>query len=397
MPDRPLSPYRVADLTRVLAGPYCTMQLADLGAEVIKLEAPGRGDDTRAWGPPFVEGESAYFLSINRSKKSLTLDLKHPRGKEVLWRLLERCDVLVENFRPGALERLGFGYQSVAARLPELVYCSISGFGHSGPDSSLPGYDVLIQGEAGLMSVTGAEDGPPLKVGASISDITAGMAAVQGILAALLQRERDGRGQHVDIAMLDTSAALLTYQAGIQFATGRPPRRRGNAHPTIVPYSTYPCADGTLILAAGNDALFAGLCQVLERPELARDPRFSTAEARVRQRQELDALLERLLAARPRDEWLRLLRQQGVPCGAVRDVGEVCSSPQLSARGMLPRVVHPTAGELGQVGSPLKLSGAPPAPPDPPPLLGQHTEQLLCELLGYSAQEVAGLRDAGVI
>ncbi len=398
MSTGPLSPYRIVDLTRVLAGPFCTMQLADLGAEVIKVEAPGRGDDTRAWGPPFVEGESAYFMSINRRKRSLTLNLKAPAGKDVLWRLLERSDVLVENFRPGALERLGFGYEEVSARLPKVVYCSISGFGHTGPDSHLPGYDVLIQGEAGLMSLTGEAQGPPCKVGTSISDVTAGMAAVSGILAALLERERTGKGRHVDIAMLDVSASLLTYQAGIYFATDEPPQRRGNAHPTIVPYSTYPCSDGTIIVAVGNDSLFERFCKVIERPELLDDARFSTAAARVENRAAMDELLGQLLPQKTRDQWIEGLRGEGVPCGAVRTVGEICTSPQLEARGMLQRVDHPVAGSVGQVGSPLVMHGGEDAGPmSPPPGLGQHNRELLTELLGLSADEVAKLEEDGVV
>jgi len=397
MEQGPLASCRVADLTRVLAGPFCTMQLGDLGAEVIKIEAPGRGDDTRAWGPPFVEGESAYFMSINRNKKSLTLDLKAPRGKELLWALLERCDVLVENFRPGALGRLGFGYDAVHARLPALVYCSISGFGHTGPQSRLPGYDVLIQGESGLMSVTGDPDGPPFKLGTSISDLTAGMLAVQGILAALLARERGGAGQHVDISMLDGSAALLTYQAGIHFATGQVPARRGNAHPSIVPYTTYPSADGTLIVAVGNDALFRRFCGVIGRAELASDARFATAAARVEHRDALDTILREVLSRRPRDRWIAALREAGIPCGAVRDVAEVCASPQLRARGMIQELEHPAAGAVGQLGSPLRLSDTPTALRTPPPLLGEHTDEVLGALLGLSAEEIAGLREAGVV
>ena len=398
MSQGPLAPYRIVDLTRVLAGPYCTMQLADLGAEVIKVEAPGRGDDTRAWGPPFVNGESAYFMSINRNKQSVTLNLKAPRGKEILWRLLEQSDVLVENFRPGSLRRLGFGYEAVNERLPRVVYCSISGFGHTGPDSHLPGYDVLIQGEAGLMSLTGETDGEPFKVGASISDVTAGMAAVQGILAALLERERTGMGRHVDIAMLDVSASLLTYQAGIYFATGEPPRRRGNAHPTIVPYSTYPCADGTLIVAVGNDSLFERFCAVIEHPEFYADERYATAAARVENRESMDATLEAILSRHPRDAWIQKLRSEGVPCGAVRDVGEICTSPQLQARGMLRRVDHPVAGSVGQLGSPIVMHGGPDADPmEPPPGLGQHTDELLTGLLGMSPDEVAKLREDGVL
>jgi crotonobetainyl-CoA:carnitine CoA-transferase CaiB-like acyl-CoA transferase len=393
----PLAGLRVADLTRVLAGPYCTMQLGDLGAEVIKIESPGGGDDTRAWGPPFINGESAYFLSINRNKRSVTLNLKADRGKEILWALLERCDVLVENFRPGALERLGFGYAAVHAALPSLIYCSISGFGHSGPQRDLPGYDVLIQGESGLMSLTGGPDTEPFKLGTSISDLTAGMSAVQGILAALLQRQRSGLGQHVDISMLDASVALLTYQAGIHFATGEVPRRRGNAHPSIVPYSTYPSQDGTLIVGVGNDALFVRFCKLIGRPELATDERFATAAARVEHREALDPLLCEVLTGRPRDEWIALLRQEGIPCGAVRDVAEVCASPQLAARDMLPELEHPRAGRIRQLGSPLALSETPSTLELPPPLLGQHTEEVLQQLLGLAAEEVARLRESGVV
>lgn len=389
----PLAPYRVIDLTRVLAGPFCTMQLADLGAEVVKIEAPGTGDDTRAWGPPFIEGESAYFLSINRNKKSVTLNLKTPRGKELLWSLLERGHVVVENFRPGALERLGFGYDTVHARLPGLVYCSISGFGHSGPDRNLPGYDVLIQGESGLMSLTGDADGPPYKLGTSISDLTAGMMAVQGILAALLS----GKGQHVDISMLDASVALLTYQAGIHFATGQVPWRRGNAHPSIVPYSTYPCQDGTLIVAVGNDALFTRFCHIVGQPELAADHRFSTAAARVEHRDELDRLLEGILTRQPRDHWIAVLREAGIPCGGVRDVAEVCASPQLAARGMVQRLEHPAAGPVTQLGCPVSLSESPAALRLPPPMLGQHTDEVLCGLVGLTADEVQRLRTEGVV
>lgn len=396
MSTGPLAPYRIADLTRVLAGPFCTMQLADLGAEVIKIEAPGKGDDTRAWGPPFVEGESAYFMSINRNKKSVTLNLKADRGKEILWKLLEHCDVLVENFRPGALERLGFGYQEVSTRLPELVYCSVSGFGHTGPDARLPGYDVLIQGESGLMSLTGDADGPPFKLGTSISDLTAGMIATQGILAALLERERTGLGQQVDVAMLDASAALLTYQAGIYFATGRTPTRRGNAHPTIVPYSTYPSADGTLIVAVGNDTLFVTFCEVLGREEISADPRFATAAARVEHREELDQILCDLLVQRPRDHWIEVLRRHGIPCGAVRDLSEVCGSTQLKARGMVQQVQHAKAGAVGQLGSPIHLSRSA-GSLMPPPLLGQHTQEILESMLGLSAEEVRQLREAGVV
>jgi crotonobetainyl-CoA:carnitine CoA-transferase CaiB-like acyl-CoA transferase len=392
--NAPLASYCVVDLTRVLAGPYCTMQLGDLGARVIKVEPPD-GDDTRAWGP-FAGGESTYFMSINRNKRSITLDLKQEAGKQILWRLLERADVVVENFRPGTMERLGFGFAAVSARLPRLVCCSISGFGQSGPDRDLPGYDVLIQGEAGLMSLTGEEGGPPYKLGVSIADLSAGMAAVEGILAALLARERSGSGQLVDISMLEVAASLLTFQAGSYFASGRVPRRLGNSHPSIVPYAPFPCADGTLIVAAGNDGLFARLCQALGQPALARDPRFATAAARVEHRDELDPLIAAALAARPRAEWIALLRQAGVPCGAVRDVAEVAGSAQLAARGALLELAHPRAGALRMFGSPLRLGAAAQQAALPPPTIGQHSEEIL-RWLGCDAEEIAALRLGRVV
>ena len=277
----PLHGLLVVDLTRVLSGPYCTMQLADMGARVIKIEQPGRGDDTRGWGPPFVGEESAYFLSINRNKESLTLDLKQPGARRILEQLLDRADVLVENFRPGTMDRLGFGYESVAARWPRIVYCSISGFGQTGPRRDQPGYDAVIQAEAGLMSITGEAGGPALRLGVAIADIVSGMFAAQGIAMALLARARSGRGQLVDVGMLDATAALLTYQAANYFVTGRAPERLGNRHPTIVPYETFDAADGEFVLAVGNDDLWRRFCKVAGLPDLAADTRFATNRARV--------------------------------------------------------------------------------------------------------------------
>ena len=270
--DAPLSGVTVLDFTRVLSGPYCTMLLADMGARVIKLEQPVRGDDTRAWGPPFVHGESAYFLSINRNKESVTLDLKHPLARRPLEALLEKADVVVENFRPGAMERLGLGYDDLHARFPGMVYCSISGFGQTGPRSAEPGYDAVIQGEAGLMSITGDADGPPFRLGVAIADIVSGMFAAQGIAMALLARARTGRGQRVDVGMLDATAALLTYQAGIYFATGKTPVRMGNRHPTIVPYETFAALDGDFVVAVGNDEQWRRFCAAIDEPALAEDP-----------------------------------------------------------------------------------------------------------------------------
>src|SRR5438105_2517681 len=270
----PLSGLTVLDFSRVLAGPYCTMQLGDLGARVVKIEQPDRGDDTRAWGPPFVDGESAYFLSVNRNKESLALDLKHERARPILDALLARADVLVENFRPGTMERLGLGYAAVAARRPRIVYCSISGFGQTGPRRAEAGYDAMMQAEGGLMSITGAPDGPPFRLGVAIGDIATGMFAVQGILAALFARDRIGRGQHIDIAMLDAVTALLTYQASIVFATGETPRRMGNRHPSIAPYDTFATVDGEFVLSVGNDDQFARVAKLLGLPDLSEDPRF---------------------------------------------------------------------------------------------------------------------------
>ena len=378
----PLDGMLVVDLTRVLSGPYCTMLLADMGARVIKIEQPGKGDDTRAWGPPFIGDESAYFLSINRNKESLALDIKDPRGREVLERLLTRADVLVENFRPGAMERLGVGYDTIAPRFPRLVYCSISGFGQSGPRRKQPGYDAVMQAEGGLMSITGEAGGPPYRLGVAISDIVTGMFAAQGITLALLARERTGRGQLVDISMLDSTAALLTYQAAIYFATGKAPARMGNRHPTIVPYETFDGSDGAFVLAVGNDDQWRRFCTTAGLDALAADARFATNRDRVAHYPELKPLLESHLRTRPREEWIRLLTAAGIPCGSVRDIGEVLEDPQVTARDMIRSVEHPTLGTLNVLGTPIKLSETPGTVRQAPPTLGQHTEQILREFAG---------------
>jgi formyl-CoA transferase/CoA:oxalate CoA-transferase len=393
----PLDGLLVVDLTRVLSGPYCTMLLADMGARVIKIEQPGRGDDTRGWGPPFVGEESAYFLSINRNKESLTLDLKKPGASRILERLLDRADVLVENFRPGAMMRLGFGYDSVSARWPRLVYCSISGFGQTGPRRDQPGYDAVIQAEAGLMSITGESDGPPLRLGVAIADIVTGMFASQGIAMALLARVRSGRGQLVDIGMLDSTAALLSYQAANYFATGRAPERLGNRHPTIVPYETFEAADGAFVLAVGNDDLWRRFCRVIELPDLADDVRFVTNRARVRHYDELKPLLDGCLRSRPTADWIASLTAEGVPCGAVRDVAEALTDPQLAAREMIQAVEHATLGPVRALGVPIKLSSTPGAVRTAPPTLGQHTDQILRTDLGLTDAEIADLRGAGAV
>ena len=376
----PLDGLLVLDFSRVLAGPYCTMQLGDLGARVIKIEQPGRGDDTRAWGPPFIGQESAYFLSVNRNKESLALDLKHARARAILDALLARADVVVENFRPGTMDRLGLGYREVAARHPRIVYCSISGFGQTGPRRAEAGYDAMMQAEGGLMSITGAADGPPFRLGVAIGDIATGMFAVQGILAALFARERNGAGQHVDIAMLDSVTALLTYQASIALSAGGTPGRLGNRHPSIAPYDTFAAADGDFVLSVGNDDQFHRLARVLGRPALASDPRFATNADRVVHYAALQGELAPLLAAWTRKDLVQALTAAGVPSGAVRTVTEALADPQLAARDMIVPLEHLTAGPIRVLGSPLKLSGTPATVRTPPPALGQHTAAILEEL-----------------
>jgi crotonobetainyl-CoA:carnitine CoA-transferase CaiB-like acyl-CoA transferase len=398
-PERrgPLDGIVVLDLTRVLSGPYCTMLLADLGARVIKVEQPGKGDDTRAWGPPFVGAESAYFLSINRNKESLTLNPKNDRGRELLRRLIERSDVLVENFRPGTMERLGFGYGAVSQRAPRLVYCSISGFGQTGPRRHEAGYDAVVQAEGGLMSITGDADGPPYRLGVAVSDIVTGMFAAHGITAALFVRERSGRGQLVDIAMLDSTVALLTYQAAGYFATSAPPARMGNRHPTIVPYETFGAADGEFVLAVGNDELWRTFCRVIGLESMAADPRYATNRDRVAHYTGLKSALEARLRTRPRAEWIAALTAEGVPCGSVRDVGQVLQDQQLHDRDMLATVSHATLGSVRVLGVPIKLSDTPGSVRTAPPILGQHTDQILHTELGLSYEELADLRAAGAI
>lgn len=398
MPDpAPLDGTTVVDFTRVLSGPYCTMLLADMGARVIKIEQPGRGDDTRAWGPPFVHGESAYFLSVNRNKESLSLDLKAPAARNVIATLLDRADVLVENFRPGTMDRLGLGYETLSTTYPRLVYCSISGFGQSGPRRDEPGYDAVMQGEGGLMSITGARDGPPFRLGVAISDIVTGMFAAQGIAMALLARVRSGYGQRVDIGMLDSTAALLTYQAAIYFATGRTPTRMGNRHPTIVPYETFAASDGEFVIAVGNDEQWRRFCRVINAGGLADDERFATNQKRVAHYDELRPLLAALLELRGRGEWVSELKAAGIPCGSVRNIAEVLADPQLDARQMVETVDHLTAGAVQLLGVPIKLSASPGAVRTAPPALGQHTDDILREDCALSSGDIAALRASGAI
>lgn len=392
----PLTGITVLDFTRVLSGPYCTMILGDLGARVIKLEHPGRGDDTRRWGPPFLGDESAYFLSVNRNKESVAIDFKTPGGREAVERLLARADVVVENFRPGTLDALGLDAAAVRARYPKIVYCSISGYGQTGPRRDEPGYDAVMQAEGGLMSITGAADGPPYRLGVAIVDIVSGLFAAQGILAALVARGTSGEGQAVDIGMLDATAALLTYQAGNFFTTGETPGRLGNRHPTIAPYETFATADGDLTLAVGNDALWQAFCRAAELADLAADSRFETNALRVANYEALKPRLDAAFASRSRRDWTARLLEAGVPCGAVRSVEEVFADPQTIAREMVTSVPHATLGSVKVTGVPVKLSRTPGSVRTGPPTLGQHTAAVLTEL-GYDAAAIDALYTSGAV
>lgn len=392
----PLHGTTVLDFTRVLSGPYCTMALGDLGARVIKLEHPGRGDDTRRWGPPFLGDESAYFLSVNRNKESVAIDFKSPGGRDVVERLLATADVVVENFRPGTLDALGLDAASVRARYPKIVYCSISGYGQTGPRREEPGYDAVMQAEGGLMSITGAADGPPYRLGVAIVDIVSGMFAAQGVLAALVARGRTSEGQVVDIGMFDATTALLTYQAGNYFTTGESPGRLGNRHPTIAPYETFATMDGDLALAVGNDALWQTFCKVAELPDLAADSRFATNALRLANYDALKPRLATVFATKPRAVWASLLLEAGVPCGAVRSLDEVFQDPQTAAREMMLSVPHATLGSVRVTGVPVKLSGTPGGVRTGPPTLGQHTAAVLTEL-GYDAAAIDALHASGAV
>ncbi len=395
-PMGPLHGITVLDFTRVLSGPYCTMALADLGARVIKLEHPGRGDDTRRWGPPFLGDESAYFLSVNRNKESVAVDFKSPGGRDVVERLVAKADVIVENFRPGTLDPLGLDAATLRAARPELIYCSISGYGQTGPRCDEPGYDAVMQAEGGLMSITGAADGPPLRLGVAIVDIVSGMFAAQGVLAALVARGNTGRGQVVDIGMLDATVALLTYQAGNFFATGAVPGRLGNRHPTIAPYETFATADGDLALAVGNDGLWQAFCRAAELPDLAVDARFATNALRLANYDALKPPLVAAFASRTRAQWTARLLEHGVPCGGVRTIDEVFADPQTVSREMVTAVDHATLGQVKVTGVPVKLSETPGAVRTGPPTLGQHTATVLAEL-GYDHAAIRALADSGAV
>jgi formyl-CoA transferase len=400
----PLDGIRILDMTRALAGPYCTMMLGDLGADVIKVERPGRGDDSRGWGPPFVgepygpyPGESAYFIATNRNKRSITVNLKHAAGQELVRQLAARSDVLVENFRTGTLDGFGLGYDDLRAVNPGLVYCSISGYGRTGPAAGRPGYDFIIQAEGGLMGITGPEEGPPIRMGVPIIDITTGMFAATAILAALRAGDITGEGQLVDLSLLETGVALLANVGSNYLVGGEPPRRLGNAHPNIAPYEAFRARDGWIALAAANRRQWTQLCDVIGRPELVDDPRFATNEDRVAHRPEMVAELEAVFGARDAADWLADLRAAGLPCGPINEVPDVFDHPQAEARRLVVEAEHPTAGPVRMTGFPYTFSQTPADVRLPPPRLGEHNHPVLTDLLGYSAEEVADLAAQGAI
>lgn len=376
---QPLDGIRVLDLSRVLAGPYCTMVLGDLGADVIKVESP-EGDETRGWGPPFADGESAYYLCVNRNKRSIVVDFKTDQGREILQQLIRRSDVLVENFRPGTLARFSLDFESAARLNPKLIYCSISGFGQTGPLRDKPGYDFMIQAMGGLMSITGQTDGEPLKAGVAVADLFAGQNAVIAILAALQARTLTGRGQHLDIALFDSQVAMLANVASNYLISGNLPKRYGNAHANIVPYQSFQARDAWLVLAVGNDRQFEKLCEVIGRWELASDARFKTNSERVKHRDELIPILKPIFLTKTSGEWLAMLEAGGIPCGPIHTLDQVFAEPQVQAREMLIRMEHSQIEDLRLVGSPLQFSATPVEYRRPPPRLGEHSDEILQEL-----------------
>src|SRR5450830_1473719 len=374
---------RVLDLTRILAGPLCTMMLGDMGAEVLKIEPPGSGDDTRTWGPPFVGGEAAYFLGLNRNKRSLTLNLAAKPGQEILAALIKKSDVLVENFKLGTLEKWGFSNAWLEANAPQVIRCSITGYGANGPKGGLPGYDFILQAESGLMSITGPQGGPPTKHGVALVDVCTGMLASNAILGALAARGRTGRGQHLELSLYETSLFMLANVAANYLAAGKEGGRYGNGHPSIVPYTTYPTADGMMAVAVGNDAQVARFAQAIGRAEWAADARFTKNKDRVAHRELVDGLIAGVLKADATAVWIGKLKAAGVPCGRINSVKQAFDDPQTEARRMIETVAHPTLGALKLIGTPFKFGGTPTSVRRAPPTLGQHTDEILRNELGY--------------
>ncbi len=401
----PLKGVRVFDMTRILAGPSATQVLGDLGADVIKIEKPGAGDDTRKWGPPYLKdksgadtAESSYYLSANRNKRSLTLDFTRPEGLALAKKIIGTCDILIENYKAGSLEKYGLGYEQLRAEFPRLIYCSVTGFGHDGPYADRAGYDFLIQGMGGLMSITGPENGEPYKVGVAYTDLITGLYALNGVLAALYAREKTGKGQFIDIALLDAQVAALSYAGQYYLTTGQVPPRMGNAHATIVPYETFQAKDGHIILAIGNDKQFTTFCALAGRPDLSADPRFAENSGRVRNRAALIPVIRDIIAREPRDYWIRNLESRGVPCGPVNAVDQVFADPQVNARGMAVPLHHKGADtELKLIANPLRFSDTPVSYRRAPPTLGEDTDKILTMELAMTQADISNLRNKGIV
>jgi crotonobetainyl-CoA:carnitine CoA-transferase CaiB-like acyl-CoA transferase len=389
---------RVIDLTRILAGPYCTMLLGDLGADIIKIELPDRGDDTRQWGPPFTAGgQSAYFLAANRNKRSLTLNLKSDRGMEILSALIQKGDILVENFRAGTLEDWGLDYEQLQDLKPDLIYCTVTGYGYTGPYRDRPGYDFVVQAMGGFMSVTGPEDGEPYRAGIAIADLASGIYASNAVLASLFARERTGRGQRIDISLLDCQVALMSYVASNHLVSRDPPRRYGNAHPNIVPYEVFKAVDGYFAFAAGNDLQWAKFCKAVDREAWETDERFATNPARLENRTELVGLMNELFSTRTVSDWVGLCEDIGLPASPINKMEAVFEHPQVVARELVMEVSHHTEGSVPLLRSPLNIPTAPSEVRYPPPTLGQHTNEILSELLNFDPAEILALREQGVV
>jgi len=400
----PLQGFRVLDLSRILAGPWASQLLADLGAEVIKVERPGSGDDTRGWGPPYMPdqsaeatSEAAYFHSANRGKQSVSIDIAQARGQALIRNLVEHCDVFIENFKVGGLKKYGLDYASLQPLNPKLVYCSITGFGQDGPYAQRAGYDFMIQAMGGMMSLTGEAEGEPQKIGVALADVTTGLYAANAIQAALIHQLKSGQGQYIDMALLDVQVATLANQAMNYLATGNNPVRYGNAHPNIVPYQSFQTSDGFIILAIGNDAQFARFCALADKPDLATDERYQKNSARVRFRDSLLPIVSEVMRSKSSADWLELLNQRGIPCGPINNLDQVFADPQVRHRGLQFDLAHPTAGRVASVANPIKLSQTPIEYQLPPPMLGQHTDEVLGRLLDLDGDAIAALRDAAII
>lgn len=394
---QPLSGITVLDLTRIVSGPFATMLLGDLGAEIIKIEEPRSGDESRTYGPPFISGESAYFLSVNRNKKSCAINLKTPEGIALIKDLALKSDVLIENFRPGTLEKFGLQYEDLKKLNPKLIYCAITGFGQTGPDSHRPGYDLIIQGESGIMDITGDPKGPPTKVGTSIADLITGQFASQGVLAALVERSKTGIGRRVEVAMYDCLASLLTFNAGGYFATGNVPKRKGNSHPSIVPYETFETSDGWINIGVANDKFWGSFCKIINRTDLQNDPKFAMATDRVKNRLELLPIIREVIKKNTKTYWINLLGDAGIPSGMIKNVGEVCDSEQLVSRGMVISMSHPVAGVIKNIDSPIRFDDLNDDIHMAPPILGQHTREVLTNLLNMTSDQINVLEKKGAI